>query len=783
MGRGLAFGILGVALLGACFATAQAPRSNLALVLLAVLGLGLEVGAVRLTWFGFFSGAFAAYFAMALLPGVGPGAAAAAALLGIGLRTLFRGLNSPHRWWREALADLVPAAGGLAGAALFSPPGLSEPSLRGAAVGLLAYLPLTLHVPPALAAEVATVNPAGWARLREMTGVQAVALGFMGPTVAMLAAVNPWNSLWLLPILLALHRAARTDLLRVETIDRQELERRELESRRQLARVSETLSATRRELQIKVEEQSLQQELASSLFRSRRLDDTVQATLEALARTVRCQSTAVFLAQEDRLVAVGCRSPHSERLRAGCAEPVVQQAWAERRIVVRHRAPDGESRVFHDEATCAGIPLEDVGVLYIGRPEPGGFSSEEGYLLTVLSGQAALGIQSARRFEAQQEGLSKLKLWVQRLSYLLEGSRALASSLSQQLLLDRLQELVRATMPGDAGAIVMGDAVARSWGRLNEAELVPVARRVMEAGGPLLVDDLAGRSLLAVPLWTEQETTGALLLLADQPGAFTREQQDILHLIAYQSSVALHNALLYQEVLETQAQLVQSAKMAAVGQLAAGVAHEINTPLGAVLLQIESAMLRLESKPQLALKKLEMAQSAALVAKEIISKLLFYSREGARGQRETSLNDVVRDTLELLGNQLTLDGVELVMELCDSATLVANQNELQQVLANLLLNARDAALSEQARSRRVTVRTEADPERVRLVVQDDGPGISPDVLKRVFEPFFTTKPVGKGTGLGLSVSQQIVTAHQGSLAVDSSPGRGARFVVELPRHT
>lgn len=231
---------------------------------------------------------------------------------------------------------------------------------------------------------------------------------------------------------------------------------------------------------------------------------------------------------------------------------------------------------------------------------------------------------------------------------------------------------------------------------------------------------------------------------------------------------------------ESQAQLVHSSKMAAVGQLAAGVAHELNSPLGAVMLQLDAASLNLERKRyEKAAARLDSAEKAASTAKEIISKLLFYSREATKGLRSVDLNEVVNDTLALLGKQLSYDNLVIDIQAGEIGRVTANQNELQQVVTNLLLNAKDAVTEDGASGTSVAVVTFQNEAGVHLEVRDRGPGISDEVMSKIFDPFFTTKPVGRGTGLGLSVSHQIIKQHGGKLQAENRPDGGALFRITL----
>lgn len=234
-----------------------------------------------------------------------------------------------------------------------------------------------------------------------------------------------------------------------------------------------------------------------------------------------------------------------------------------------------------------------------------------------------------------------------------------------------------------------------------------------------------------------------------------------------------------RELKESQAALIQSSKLAAIGQLAAGVAHELNTPLAAISVAIDGSLMTLDTKPDRARARLEKATASVEQMREIISKLLFYSRDARSGRSETDLNQVVRDSLQLVGHQLRLDNIEVDLDLRDLPPLNVNANELQQVITNLLLNAKDAMLAPGAPGKRVLIASRREGERSVVSVRDQGVGMTEAVRLRIFEPFYTTKDVGKGTGLGLSTSLQLVQQHGGELKVESQVGQGTTFTIRL----
>jgi len=234
------------------------------------------------------------------------------------------------------------------------------------------------------------------------------------------------------------------------------------------------------------------------------------------------------------------------------------------------------------------------------------------------------------------------------------------------------------------------------------------------------------------------------------------------------------------ELKDSQAALIQSSKLAAIGQLAAGVAHELNTPLAAISVAIDGSLMTLEARPERAKSRLEKAIVSIEQMQQIIGKLLFYSRDARSGRRTTDLNAVVRDSVQLVGHQLRLDNIEVDLDLRELPEIEANANELQQVITNLLLNAKDAMLAPGAPGKRVLISSRREVDRLLVSVRDYGAGMSEAVRLRIFEPFYTTKEVGRGTGLGLSTSLQLVQQHGGELTVESAVGQGTTFTVSLP---
>jgi two-component system NtrC family sensor kinase len=236
---------------------------------------------------------------------------------------------------------------------------------------------------------------------------------------------------------------------------------------------------------------------------------------------------------------------------------------------------------------------------------------------------------------------------------------------------------------------------------------------------------------------------------------------------------------------EQQERLQRSARLADIGQLAAGVAHEINTPLASIALRAESLMKAAEDPRLLAIdtfknfpRYLKTIDEEIFRCKRIIGALLDFSRARRPEVRETDLNQLAEKAADLVGHQIKLKQVTLDLALDPTLPAVtADDGQLRQCLLALLMNALDAT----AAGGTIALSSACGAEgRVELTVADTGAGIPREHLEKIFNPFFTTKPVGQGTGLGLSICHGIVAAHGGEIRVDSEVGRGTRMTVVLP---
>ena len=223
--------------------------------------------------------------------------------------------------------------------------------------------------------------------------------------------------------------------------------------------------------------------------------------------------------------------------------------------------------------------------------------------------------------------------------------------------------------------------------------------------------------------------------------------------------------------------LVQSEKMAAVGTLSAGLAHEVKNPLSAVLGYTQLSMRKLD-QPEVIKQHLETIESETRRCNEIIGNLMQFSRQEKGEFDDLEINKVVEKSVGIVDHQLGLNNVQVALDLApDIPKIIGNANQLQQVLMNLAINAQQAMEPDGGT---VDIATYFDDANIYISVSDTGPGISQEVAEKIFEPFFTTKAAGEGTGLGLSVTYGIIRDHHGDIRVEESDGGGARFVIQLP---
>ena len=422
--------------------------------------------------------------------------------------------------------------------------------------------------------------------------------------------------------------------------------------------------------------------------------------------------------------------------------------------VVSHEWPTAVRRSIAELELTYYLPCAARGrtIAYLGvsRTESGDFlSSEDVELLVTLSGYVGIAVDNAMLFQS----LARKADEYERLK---EYSENIVESINVGILAVGLEDQVE------------------SWNsQIEKLTGIPrqdaLTRQLRELLPPALCDHLeSGRAASSAQnirkfRLRERDVT---MNVAVEP-LLSREGQRIGRLIILDDIT---------DRTELERRLVQADKLSSIGLLAAGVAHEVNTPLAVISTYAQMLAKQISGDARTA-PLLEKITRQTFRASEIVNSLLNFSRTSTTEFVSLEVNKILHETLTLVEHQLAQAGVQVQVSLAENLPRVrGNAGKLQQVFLNLVLNARDAMES----GGRLEVATAAQDSAVRVLVRDSGSGIAPENLARIFDPFFTTKGAKRGTGLGLSVSYGIVREHGGDIEVASEPGRGTRFTLLFP---
>lgn len=499
------------------------------------------------------------------------------------------------------------------------------------------------------------------------------------------------------------------------------------------------------------------------------LDPLLDALVSRLQEVMNVERVAIFI--ESKQSHLGYVVARSEGLPAPVTVPsdfreMIRVRSAETGVVrtddLEMNAESNNSgsirRSLHYYVPCV-VRGRMVAVIGLGRSVDGGLlSSEDVEILRTVSGYVAVAIENSLLYQDQQERAAELKL-------LKEFNESIIESINVGLLavdlegrvtrlnsaLEHILDLRRDAAVGrrvedlfsEDFADTLKQVLGKDGWRLKEIRNIYKLHTATRGNRTLVLN------IALAPLQDGQGQTGALVVLEDVTTRISLEEQ-----------------------------LQQREKLSSIGLLAAGVAHEVNTPLTGVssYTQMLLGMLN-ENDPKHAL--LQKVRTQAERATNIVNNLLNFSRTGSVTEFcEVDVARVFDDTLQLLEPQLRRSQIEIVRRYDkDAPEAYGNAGKLQQVFTNLILNARDAIPD----GGRITVATEtADDGSLVAEISDTGIGIAPENVAKIYDPFFTTKGVGQGTGLGLAVSYGIVQEHAGHITVDSTPGHGTTFRITLP---
>ena len=396
--------------------------------------------------------------------------------------------------------------------------------------------------------------------------------------------------------------------------------------------------------------------------------------------------------------------------------------------------------------TAHGVTM---GAILVADTNEGEFNTEDLWLLSTVATQTAVVLANSRFFEMFRRGKEEWETTFDALTESIaivdgEGVMRRVNSALAKLLGMPEPSLIGKSFTdivfGSAEEIPDGLEAARHGGRPppQTVRSLPLQRTIRVTAAPLPGDERANDSI-----------------------------------------VVLVEDVTEQRALE--AQLIQNEKMAAVGQLVSGVAHELNNPLTSIS-GLSEFLLEPGRMPESHTEHMRIIHEQAERASRIVQNLLTFARKGDPETAEVDMNWVAKKTLQLVEHEFTLNSITLDRRLTDTPlTVRGDQHELQQVILNLLTNAIHAVNKlPPGAPRTITLETGWADGKITLRVADSGPGVPDDLVGRLFTPFFTTKEPGKGTGLGLSISYGIVKSHEGSIVYDRAPGGGASFCITLP---
>lgn len=453
------------------------------------------------------------------------------------------------------------------------------------------------------------------------------------------------------------------------------------------------------------------------------------------------------------------------------------------------------------------------GVLNLSNSEPDAFTEKKEHALNIIASTASVALSQAIAVDELKQLNQELTVRNRELRAVNSLSESLHSNLDlDPVLAESLTNIsdgfdVEAAAifirDGETGEMKLGSYTARSADPSIKRMLQAVGRchggEIIRSGGngpyigsadTLLLEEaccLEQQLCIGVPLLSGEDCFGMLIILNANEAPFEEAELKLLSSFCKQISVAIHNSILVSrlkeniaELKETRHRLIQSDKLALLGEMVSGVAHEINNPLAAIMGYSE-LLIADETVPDSGKVMLERTVACVDRCRKIVQGLLSFARKTELEKKPADINDIIDRALAHRNYDLTVSSIEVIKSYeVDEPIAVVDPNQMEQVFLNLLNNAFDS-MAERDVPGILEIRTcRVDDGMMQIEFIDNGRGIKKSDRKKLFEPFFTTKEVGKGTGLGLSVSYGIVKEHDGNLYLDDAHYCGAKFVVTLP---
>ena len=543
--------------------------------------------------------------------------------------------------------------------------------------------------------------------------------------------------------------------------------------------------------------------LGEELLHERDLDRLASIMLKELEEGLDVEQSNLFLVEGDHLVAVR-EEPEAPSLELGDVDAGV---WNEPHVLLAPAPLADTAKSTPMRLSVLGyhcvFPLavreRRVGLLYVGHHTGGApLSSDDLALIRQLLNQASLAIENAQLLEQRRRQLVRVSELKQFSDEIIESSPAGIA------VVDSADLIVTAN--GAFAALVgltRSDLEGRELGDLIPLELLPkqgdppveVRFEDSRSGQKALPQEAAGREALlqqaagreALP----QQAAGRKALPQEAAGEKARPQEAAggkhlqLSVAEFLGAAHGHRVVVALDITEREAmkrKLAENERLAAIGAMAAGVAHEVNTPLTGI--SSYAQMLLAETPDRDPRRRLlRKVERQTFRAARIANTLLDFARRGRHEPAAVDIGAVIQESCDVLAERFAEAGVEVRVDIGPDSTIwvLGNETELGQVLANLLTNAVDSMTEAGAGPRALTLAVENPNGTINVHIDDTGPGIRQQHLDRVFEPFFSTRKANGGTGLGLSISQEIVRRHGGDLFATNLDPRGCRFTVRLPQ--
>jgi two-component system NtrC family sensor kinase len=502
---------------------------------------------------------------------------------------------------------------------------------------------------------------------------------------------------------------------------------------------------------------------------ARPMQELVRDYCSALVGVVHCEAIELWLIEGARISRwrfdAGCIeatrcanvAPEAFReLRAACCSPVTSRPLGQVPPASVYTKPGEEGRP-PGEVVCWPLTIGDdpIGYVFVCGAEEGVLGSLDARLVIGVTETLAVALEHNRVHLAQRERVKELSCLYQ-LATLASRPYAELEELLQQVV-----SLLPPSWQYPEHTVAQLELDGRCW------ETRPYDPSWQSQGADIVIaDEVRGavRIAYAVPMPTLDE------------GPFLEEERRLLDTVATEVATMVARKTAQRDLLHLQAQLQHSDRLATIGHLAAGVAHELNEPLGAILGFAQLARKHPQISPEVE-QDVRKIEAAALHAREVTARLMLVGRKNTAHRERLDLNAVIRDTLSFLGARMAQQRIHLECALApDLPGVMGERAQLQQVVINLAVNAIQAMNAGGV----LRIRTAYSDGALELTLQDTGEGMSELVMARIFEPFFTTKQANEGTGLGLPVVREIIDSLGGDIQVESTPGEGATFRVTLP---